>query len=370
MRQIDLDGLANTQREELRKTIDALLKEKSALVMAVQGLELESEKLKYTVSELENQVSLYKNDKFHKIAEERETLISNQQPEGIPSAQSSPRKSDTRDLAAVLRDKEAEFHRTIENYEEHHSNLTRATKRYEERIGELENKLMSTEKNWRVKLEAKEMEVIEIKAFTRQEFTDQISMLRKENSALKILNNDLSLKMESLEKNVHHNNNYQNYDWEADLVQEMIAVKANLEPLRQQISELQEMNFYEKEQSVRERTNLQTHVLELQSEVERQSETIKNLEKKILEAHQEKLNLEEKANNLRRLEEENQLLTGKVIVMESREIALKNRSGEELEERILEFESRIELLINNKEGLKEMKDIGIHQLLALKAYIL
>jgi hypothetical protein len=26
---------------------------------------------------------------------------------------------------------------------------------------------------------------------------------------------------------------------------------------------LQEMNFYEKEQSVRERTNLQTHVLEL-----------------------------------------------------------------------------------------------------------
>jgi hypothetical protein len=54
-----------------------------------------------------------------------------------------------------------------------------------------------------------------------------------------------------------------NYDWEAELLREMIAVKANLEPLRQQIGELQEMNFYEKEQSVRERTNLQTHVLEL-----------------------------------------------------------------------------------------------------------
>lgn len=47
----------------------------------------------------------------------------------------------------------------------------------------------------------------------------------------------------------------------------MIAVKANLEPLRQQISELQELNIYEREQSVRERTNLHTRVLELEAEV-------------------------------------------------------------------------------------------------------
>ena len=43
----------------------------------------------------------------------------------------------------------------------------------------------------------------------------------------------------------------------------MVAVKANLEPLRQQIGELQELNVYEKEQSIRERTNLRTQVLEL-----------------------------------------------------------------------------------------------------------
>jgi hypothetical protein len=65
----------------------------------------------------------------------------------------------------------------------------------EERISELEAKLASSEKNWRNKLENKEMEVIDVKALTRQEFTDQISTLRKENSALKISNNDLHLRL-------------------------------------------------------------------------------------------------------------------------------------------------------------------------------
>ena len=51
-------------------------------------------------------------------------------------------------------------------------------------------------------------------------------------------------------------------------------------------------------------------------------------------------------------------------------MALRSRSGEELEERVLEFESRIELLLANKEGLRELREVGIHQLIALKAYIL
>jgi hypothetical protein len=75
--------------------------------------------------------------------------------------------------------------------------------------------------------------------------------------------------------------------------------------------------------------------------VERQNESIHNLERKLMEAHQERSVLDERALNLKRLEEENRLLNGRVIVMESREIALKNRTGEELEERILEFEGRI-----------------------------
>jgi hypothetical protein len=39
-----------------------------------------------------------------------------------------------KDFNQTIRDKEAEFHRTIANYEEHHSNLTRTNKRLEERI--------------------------------------------------------------------------------------------------------------------------------------------------------------------------------------------------------------------------------------------
>lgn len=55
-----------------------------------------------------------------------------QQPENGQN-QGSPRKSDKdiKDLNQLLREKEAQFHRTIANYEEHHSNLTRTNKRLE-----------------------------------------------------------------------------------------------------------------------------------------------------------------------------------------------------------------------------------------------
>lgn len=95
----------------------------------------------------------------------------------------------------MIKEKEAEFHRTLQNYEDHHSTLTRTNKRLDERISELETKLVNSEKSWRHKLENKELEVIEVKALTRQEFTDQISALRKENSTLKLANNDLLIKI-------------------------------------------------------------------------------------------------------------------------------------------------------------------------------
>lgn len=82
---------------------------------------------------------------------------------GLVSGENSPRKAenrDTREVSQVLREKEAEYHRTLQNYEEHHSNLIRTNKRLEERLGELENKLTNTEKNYKNKLENKELEVI------------------------------------------------------------------------------------------------------------------------------------------------------------------------------------------------------------------
>ena len=52
--------------------------------------------------------------------------------------------------------------------------------------------------------------------------------------------NDVLTRLENSEKDKSINNFPQkNFDWEAELVQEMVAVKANLEPLRLQISELQ-----------------------------------------------------------------------------------------------------------------------------------
>jgi hypothetical protein len=273
MRQVDLDSFTNIQKEEFRKAYDGLLKDKNAIAIALQTAELDNEKLKYTVSELQNQVALYRNELHHhsdkrdgdkmggdkrdseKQRDDRETLLPNQRPDN----EGSPRKSE----AAALREREAEWHRTMENYEEHHANLQRNGKRLEERIGELEAKLTSLDKNWRIKYEGKELEVIEIKAQARQEFSEQVTLLRKENAQLRLASSELALRLENAENGAQWQQQQPSFDWEAELVQEMIQVKANLEPLRLQIGELQELNLYDREQAIRERTALQARVLEL-----------------------------------------------------------------------------------------------------------
>lgn len=72
MKQAEIDSLAQVQREEFRKAYDALLKDKNALVISLQSLELENEKLKCTISELENQVLLYRNEKFQRSFQDRD----------------------------------------------------------------------------------------------------------------------------------------------------------------------------------------------------------------------------------------------------------------------------------------------------------
>ena len=37
---------------------------------------------------------------------------------------------------------------------------------------------------------------------------------------------------------------------------------------------------------------------------------------------------------------------------------------------MLEFQTRVEMLLNDKETIGNMKNVGIHQLIALKAYIM
>lgn len=77
--------------------------------------------------------------------------------------------------------------------------------------------------------------MIEIKAQARQEFSEQVALLRKENAQLRLTSSELALRLENADKGAQWQQQQPSFDWEAELVQEMIQVKANLEPLRQQI---------------------------------------------------------------------------------------------------------------------------------------
>ena len=63
---------------------------------------------------------------------------------------------------------------------------------------------------------------------------------------------------------------------------------------------------------------------------------------------------------------------GRVIVLESKDLAVENRregGSRKLEENVLEFQTRVEMLLNEKENLANLKNVSIHQLVTLKAYI-
>ena len=123
MRQAEIDSCTHIQNEEFRKAYDALLKDKNTVAIANQSLELENERLKYTLADLQQNPP--------------------NPPTNTPKTDPSPIKTESR---------EAELRRTIENYEEHHATLQRNCKKLEERNGELEGKLASSEKSWRAKL--------------------------------------------------------------------------------------------------------------------------------------------------------------------------------------------------------------------------
>lgn len=103
MRQAEIDSCTNIQNEEFRKAYDALLQDKNNTAIHNQTLELENERLKYDLAELEQQ-------------------LANAQPHPKTPAEATPTKAEGR---------EAELRRTIENYEEHHVTLQRNCKRLE-----------------------------------------------------------------------------------------------------------------------------------------------------------------------------------------------------------------------------------------------
>lgn len=63
--------------------------------------------------------------------------------------------------------KEAELRKTIENYEEHHSSLSRANRKLEEQNNELENKIFNLETEYKNRLSEKDIELKELKSAAR-----------------------------------------------------------------------------------------------------------------------------------------------------------------------------------------------------------
>jgi chaperonin cofactor prefoldin len=231
MRQAEIETCTNIQNEEFCKAYDAILKDKNALAIRAQTLELDNERLKLTFTELEHQ-------------------LANAQPK--PPAETTPKA-----------DREAELRRTIENYEEHHATLQRNCRRLEERSSELESKLQAVEKAWRVKLEAKDLEVVEVKARARQDLSEQVTVLRRENAALRLASSEATVKLENYQQTALFSQQLDALDWEGDLLRQLTAVRSSMEPLRQQMTELQETDHYQREEAVRERAGLQARVLEL-----------------------------------------------------------------------------------------------------------
>jgi hypothetical protein len=147
----------------------------------------------------------------------------------------------------------------------------------------LEGKLVACEKMWRGKLEAKDLEAVEVKARARQEFGDQVAVLRKENASLRLASSEATAKLENCQQGVLFGQQLQALDWEGDLLRELTAVRSSLEPLRQQVVDLQETDHFQRESAVRERAALQARVMELEADGQRQNEVIRSLEQRLVE---------------------------------------------------------------------------------------
>lgn len=73
---------------------------------------------------------------------------------------------------------------------------------------------------------------MEVKARTRQELSEQLSVLRKENAALRLASNEAAAKLENSQQNTLFNQQMESLDWEGDLIKQLTAVRSSLEPLR------------------------------------------------------------------------------------------------------------------------------------------
>jgi hypothetical protein len=97
---------------------------------------------------------------------------------------------------------------------------------------------------------------------------------------------------------------------------------------------------------------------------------IKELESKNREASQQLREKQWERTKCEELEEEKRILEGRVIVYEAMEMVTKNRSKPQHIERIEEFERRIRLLLEEENLQYLVHNANVHQLIAMKAYVI
>lgn len=78
----------------------------------------------------------------------------------------------------------------------------------------------------------------------RHEYQDQINSLRKELNNYKLLNTELSTRLQTIE--LEGRNEDQMSEYEMQMLNSIKELRLQMEPLKKQIIELQEQNSFEK----------------------------------------------------------------------------------------------------------------------------
>lgn len=134
---------------------------------------------------MEARISAYKNDRVGRAERDRDPLAPSGHREAKENEPNRKRGKDSPDKVQGQKDPA----------EEDIVSLMRSNKRLEERVAELGAKFTNSEKSWKAKIEAKELEISEEKSKARNEFYGQINALRKENNQLKLSNSELTARL-------------------------------------------------------------------------------------------------------------------------------------------------------------------------------
>ena len=102
---------------------------------------------------------------------------------------------------------------------------------------------------------------------------------------------------------------------EENFTEALREVRAQMEPMQEEVLKLRERDSIDIENLVREKTSLNIRLIELEANSERKALSLKNMEKKVVELSEEVRQSNDQLKHLKEVEEENKILGGKLIVL-------------------------------------------------------